>query len=577
MKNKIFFPFFIIIAILLNSCSVTKQVSIKPKSAVTLSESALLLRDSLFYEAIRFKFDGDYDSALETLLRCNEIDSVNAEIHSELGMMFLQYHNIAKALGHLQKAVEITPDDWWYSYQLISLYMDIGDEINALELAEQTQKFHPQNKQIYPILAAIYIYNKDIKRALKAYDDLEKLTGMSEDISIEKFKLHLQNNDTRSAFAEIERLIDKYPYDVRYKLLKANLLMQSGQKDAALEVFEQVRRADPQSPLVYVSLADYYMQENKSEEALEMVTQALKNDNLDIETKLQILGEYIKQTYSDESAVAQTENLLKLLIERYPLEEQPHAYYYLFLQTQNRQEEAIAELEAMININPKNEKAWGEFIQFYLSQKNYEKAITTSDEAIEMLPDLPQFYYFKTIANFQLENFEQTISTAKKGISLLNNETQSFSGDFYSIMADAFYKINLPDSAFVAYDNALLANPTNLYVMNNYAYYLALAKRDLRKAETMSSKTVEAEPNNPTFLDTYAWILYERESYSLAKLYIEKAISNLNINDQNGVIYDHYGDILLKNDNREKAVEMWKKAIDEGEDAQKINAKILAN
>ena len=577
MKHKIFFSFFIIIATFLISCSTAKQVVSKPKFSISLSESELLQRDSLFYEAIRMKVDGDYDSALETFTRCNEIDSVNAAIHSELGMMYLQYHNIPKALGHLQMAVEIAPDDWWYSYQLISLYMDLGDEINALELAEQTQKYHPQNKQIYPILASIYIYNKDIVHALKAYDDLEKLTGMSEDISIEKFKLNLQNHDTRSAFAEIERLIGKYPYDERYKLLKANLLMQTGQKEAALEVYDQIRKEDPQNPLVYVSLADYYEQNNQPAQAQEMIIEALKNDNLDIDTKVQILGEYIKHASSDETATNETENLLKLLIERYPLEEQPHAYYYLFLQTQNRQQEAISELEAIININPKNEKAWGELIQYYFSQNNYEKTLSESDEAIEQLPDFPQFYYFKAIANFQLENYYQSIAAAQAGVAQITPETQGLKSDFYSVMADAFYRVDMPDSAFVAYDNALAADPANLYVMNNYAYYLALAKRDLRKAEAMSAKTIEAEPNNTTFLDTYAWVLYERESYSLAKLYIEKAISNLNPNEQNGVIYDHYGDILLENGDRDKAVEMWQKAIEEGEDAQRINAKINGN
>jgi tetratricopeptide (TPR) repeat protein len=364
---------------------------------------------------------------------------------------------------------------------------------------------------------------------------------------------------------------------VRYNLLKATLLMQSGQKNAAFEIFENVRKTDPENPLIYLGLAEYYKQEKQPDKTLEMITEALINDNLDIDTKIAILGEYIKQTLYNNSRAGETENLLKLLIERYPLEEQPHAFYYLFLQTQKREDEAIDELETMININPENKEARGELIQFYFSKKNYEKMLAASEDAINILPDLPQFYYFKAIANFSMEKYNETIAAAQKGVSVINSENQMLKGDLYSMMADAFYKINEIDSAFAAYENALQANPTNLYVMNNYAYYLSLAKRDLRKAESMSAKTVEAEPNNPTFLDTYAWILYEREIYSLAKLYIETAISNLNKNEQNGVIYDHYGDILLKNNDPKKAVEMWQKAITEGEDAEKINIKIKEN
>jgi len=47
--------------------------------------------------------------------------------------------------------------------------------------------------------------------------------------------------------------------------------------------------------------------------------------------------------------------------------------------------------------------------------------------------------------------------------------------------------------------------------MNNYAYYLSEEKTDLKKAEKMSAKAVEKEPNNSTYLDTYAWIFTNRK------------------------------------------------------------------
>ena len=110
--------------------------------------------------------------------------------------------------------------------------------------------------------------------------------------------------------------------------------------------------------------------------------------------------------------------------------------------------------------------------------------------------------------------------------------------------------------------------------MNNYAYYLSLAGENLRRAEQLSAKTVEAEPKNSTFLDTYAWILYRQGSYSLAKFYIERAIDNLDPEEDNSVLYDHYGDILQASGEKEKAVEMWRKAQELGLDT---GAKIEAS
>ena len=110
--------------------------------------------------------------------------------------------------------------------------------------------------------------------------------------------------------------------------------------------------------------------------------------------------------------------------------------------------------------------------------------------------------------------------------------------------------------------------------MNNYAYYLSLEKAELKKAEKMSAKTVELEPKNSTYLDTYAWILYQQGSYSLAKFYIERAVDNLNKEEDPGVVLEHYGDILWMNNNDEKAMEMWQKSYDSGNKTEELKKKI---
>jgi tetratricopeptide (TPR) repeat protein len=110
--------------------------------------------------------------------------------------------------------------------------------------------------------------------------------------------------------------------------------------------------------------------------------------------------------------------------------------------------------------------------------------------------------------------------------------------------------------------------------MNNFAYYLCEEKKDLKQAERLSAKTVEKFPNNSTFLDTYAWILFQQANYSLAKYYIERAIENIK-DEIDGVIFEHYGDILwiMKIDD-EKALSMWQKAYNAGIKSDILKQKI---
>ena len=117
--------------------------------------------------------------------------------------------------------------------------------------------------------------------------------------------------------------------------------------------------------------------------------------------------------------------------------------------------------------------------------------------------------------------------------------------------------------AYKAYDEALKYNDKNVVVLNNYAYFLSLEKKDLKKAERMSALAVKLEPNNSTYLDTYAWIFFVQGNYTLAKIYHrERALPT--IRPKSSELVDHYGDILFMSGDKEKALEQWKKAKEMG-------------
>ena len=96
--------------------------------------------------------------------------------------------------------------------------------------------------------------------------------------------------------------------------------------------------------------------------------------------------------------------------------------------------------------------------------------------------------------------------------------------------------------------------------MNNYAYYLSELDKELDKAEQMSSKTIKADPKNATHLDTYAWILFMEGRYAEAKIYIEQALQN--DSDSNAVITEHAGDILIQNHDTDRALALWRQALE---------------
>lgn len=99
-----------------------------------------------------------------------------------------------------------------------------------------------------------------------------------------------------------------------------------------------------------------------------------------------------------------------------------------------------------------------------------------------------------------------------------------------------------------------------------------------------------AEPENSTFLDTYAWVMFKKRDYQRAKELIDQALSiclrnedgEESVTDENAEesenaisaeIYDHAGDIYFMSGNPAEAVEFWGKALELDPDNERIRRK----
>ena len=574
MQNKIYL--FLSIIILSVSCSTPKKLVEKNPKINILADSVQRKFDYYFFEGIRLKNDQKFDQALEIFRLCLSIDSLDAGIQSETGILYAALGFTNEAVKCFEKAIKFDPGNWWYNVQLISMYADLKNWKRSIEITKELQKYFPDKEQVYSMLASFYKETKEYDKAILAFEKLESLQGIDQATSIEKYNLYILLKKENKANAEIDKLVNKYPTESRYKVVRGDIFMQQKMPEKAFEIYQQVLNDDPQNAFVYVSLSEYYKSANQPEKALESIVSALKSEQLDVDTKVAVLGQYVQKLVQDSTKFVETESLFKLLVDRYPLEEQVHGYYAVFLQYQKRNAEAISELETMININPKNQQTWMQLIQIYIGDKNFNQILTVTGRAIENLPKLPIWYFYRGIAQFQLADYNGALVSYKSGLPLIAAEQVDLKSDFYAQIADVYFKMEKKDSAFVNYELSLTANPKNIMVMNNYAYYLSLKKLELKKAERMSAKTVELEPKNSTYLDTYAWILYQEANYSLAKFYIESAIDNLKKNEEPGVILEHYGDILWMSgvENEAKAMEMWQKSFDAGNKTDALKKKI---
>lgn len=567
-------------ALVFASCASNKALLKSNSKDSSLTNAQQRQFDYYYYEGLRLKGNQQLDQALENFRLCQSIDSLDAGVQSEIGVIYASIGLTKESMTHLENSVRLDPTNWWYNIQLISMYANLKNWPRAIEQANKLQKIYPEKEEVYNLQASLYKETKEYDKAIKAYDQLENLIGIDENLTNEKSQLYFLLKKPAKVLAEIDKLINKFPTESSYRVSRGDFFMQLKQPEKAFEIYQKVLTDDPENANVYVSLSEYYKTVNEPEKAIESIVRALKNDHMDVDTKMGILGQYVEKLVQDSTKLVDTESLFKMLVEKYPLEEQVHGYYAVFLQYLKRDTEAISELETMITINPKNDQTWFRLIQLNITDKDFTQLLKISSRAIENLPQNPTWYFYKGIAQFQLADYKGALETFKTGLPLLTTSDQTgMKSDFYAQIADIYFKLEQKDSAFINYDAAIKFNPKNIMVMNNYAYYLSLEKKELNKAEQMSAKTVELEPKNSTYLDTYAWILYQEANYSLAKFYIEKAIDNLPKGEDSSIILEHYGDILWmsgKEDGKNdlKAMEMWQKSYDAGNKTDELKLKI---
>jgi len=194
---------------------------------------------------------------------------------------------------------------------------------------------------------------------------------------------------------------------------------------------------------------------------------------------------------------------------------------------------------------------------------------------VQYNPEEMAFYYFMGLAYYQKEDDDAALDAFKRGVGEINEQSDpDIVSDFYAIMGDILYKKNKSKEAFAAYDSCLQWKDDNTTCLNNYAYYLSELDLELSKAEQMSYKAVKAEPNNSTFLDTYAWILFMQERYDESKVYINQALAVDTASVPSAVVVEHAGDIYAANGDIHKALEYWKEALDLGGEKAILNKKI---
>ncbi len=527
---------------------------------------------NLFIDATKAKLSGDNAKAKSLFESCLQKNPAHSASMYELAQMYFDSGDYTSAARFAQQASEIEPGNKWYKLLLVEIYGKAGMKKELLETCENLVKQDPGNIDYLYELANAYLMNDDGNAAIKTYNKIEEIIGVTEEISVQKQQIYLIQKKPDLAATEIEKLIKEFPEEeTHYLSVLAEMYMQAGKPDKAAEYYQEVLAKDPQNPYIHVTLSDYYRQKGDKKQSFDELKLGFANPALDIDTKIRILLTYFSADDVYTQNKADIFELAQILVKTHPDQPKAHSMYGDFLMDDKKYSEARDEYRKVLVTDSSRYAVWESLLNAEIQLADYNALGEESSRATELFPLLPVPYLFKGVSSLENKKYEDAVNSLNTGVKLVSGNNVLL-GQFYTYLGDTYYRMKNYRLSDDNYENALKLDSENSNVLNNYAYYLSLRNEKLDKAETMSAKSIKLDPNNPANMDTYGWILYKLGRYDEAAEWVKKAVDATPSADAD--LLEHLGDIYFKKGDIDNALIQWQNAKKAGTGSEFLEKKI---
>ncbi len=554
----------------------------KKKGADQLQASGIRLREAEFYftEGEKFFILEDYAKALLYYQRALEINPDNATVYFKIAEVLshsTKPEDQARAATNIEMALKLEKNNKYFYLMAASIYSSLTKFDKAAQAYQSLiDNVKGTEDHLYD-LAAVYQYGNNVEDAIKTYNRAEHIFGINEVSSIQKQRLYLEQGKTKEGIAEGEKLIRAFPDEERYIMGFAEVLSQKGLRNEAIQYLEKFCSENTEAGNAKMLLAGIYRDNNQEQKARPLLVQLFDDSSVEMGSKLIILGTYnaeLSQNKTKKIVDSDKEKFVLSLLEKLeksnPSDADVHIVGGDIYLSIGKIREAQREYLLAVESGDVNFEVWENLLYLETQLEQFDLAIKHSEQALEMYPNQSMIHYFNGYANLRKHHYEEAIASLEQA-KKLSSSNPNLVCELNSMLGDSYNATKQYEKSDKAYEDALLIRPNYDAVLNNYSYFLALRKFNLEKAEKMAALLIKNNPDNATYLDTYAWVLFAREKYKDAKKMMERAIDT---GHANAAHFEHYGDILYQLGEVDNAVRQWEKARGLNANSELLNKKI---
>lgn len=570
-----FIRIFLILIVLLSTfvgCSTSKKATRSTDALparVRLTATEQQHFNLLYHEALICLERNEYDAHMVLLERALDIDSTAAEA---LWLLARTQYAFAKrndsiqrreAVANMQRAAYYNPNDVDIQENLAIILDYENRHEEALACYERIAQLHPTMTS-QTQLAESYKHLGHLTKALNVYNQMERQSGRTRDIIWGKLGVLGEMRDSLHFFAFLDTIIEEHPNVYEYQIYKGESYNDTyNRPDLAVEIYNNILHQSPQNKQAQYALVKHYANLNDHENFYESVKTLVRNKHIEEQIRTEILTNYIRYCIVEDSLRL---NNIRLFLDSMEYTENSTgeisaAHVDLMLYLQAAPDSTLNAINRTLRFHPENTYIRRQGMALCYRNDNIDELIRLCEEGQYYEPQELSYYHLPAIFYLQEGDHEAAITTLERGEPYyMESQDDTLASELYSLMGDTYHELEMLERCYACYDSALVKNPDNQQVLNNYAYFLSLDERDLPRALTMAHRANELSPNNATYLDTYAWALYQAGQYTQAKIYIDQTLAAIKEGEESSTYYQHAGDIYWKIGDRKNARKFWKRA-----------------
>lgn len=524
--------------------------------------------DYYFMEALRQNTQDSDDAFFDLMQGAWALDSTDTDAGITLGyyMMALGQRDTtyaSRGYRMMRRHFTENPSDYYGAIFYGMINDRLGNTAESVRVWQTLDSLNPDNSDVALKYAEALTNRRDslsLRKSIEVMRRIERAEGADLGLTSHTVRSLMELGDTTAVFAELERFRKASPRNSNFYIYAGDVNTVLQRPDSAIACYDYACAVDSANGLAYYKRAEFFKDRGDSVAFDREVFKALGMESLDVEVKLEMLGSYVRQLYTDSLQRPRIQHLFDVIINQNPHEPRIRDLYSSYLVAVQDFAGAAEQQEVALDADPSDVHRWQGVMSLWYSAKNYGRSNDVGERALRYFPDDPGISLMIGGNYEMLDKWEEALPFFRRSLENCDSSAFEQRSQAMAAIGDVYHHIGKTDSAFVWYEQAIRTNPDNVMALNNFAYYLAEENRDLDRAEQLSELCVAAQPDNDTFLDTYAWIFFKKHDYARAKEYIDQAI-DLEADDPQADVFHHAGDIYYMSGEPQEALELWEEAL----------------